>query len=305
VRLPTDPLGLQRLVAPAPRSIVQLIRDRVLDAELAALVWLLVEARLPVIVAAAGRRVGKSTLLEAVLEFLPSGIRRIDVLGDLDTLAWLPEAEQLGWKSPPGSGPPQGVAVTEHRARPPVEPAKAYLVAAELSNHLPIYTSGARARTLLRAATLGYGVGATIHADRLEDVHASLKSRSVGMSDDELSFLGIVLVLRPTEVGRRVVAAHYARPVVRDQHGHVQRLPPAVLAAWDERSDSLEHFGWGITPELAGRAARKAGDFEREHVARTGYLAGLAEAGVVEVDEVRAAIEGYRQTAGAAAHHPN
>jgi hypothetical protein len=293
------------MVSPAPRSIVQLIRDRVLDADLAALAWLLLEARLPVLVAARSRRVGKSTMLEAVLDFLPPGTRRIDLSGEFDSLAWLPEAGQLGGWAPEPSGPVPAdtLAFRIHSVR--VAPSSAYLVAAELSDHLPIYTWGARARTLLRATTIGYGVGATIHADRLEEVHAALKAPPVGLSEDELSFLGLVIVLRATGGGRRVVAAHYARPVVRDQHGHVQRLPPAVLAAWDERSDSLEHFGWGITPELAGRTGRKAGDFEREQGERSAYLAGLAEAGVTGVEDVRAAIDGYRRTAGAGTHHPN
>ena len=276
-----------------------------MDADLAALVWLLLEARLPLIVAAAGRRVGKSTVLESMLDFLPPGTRRIDLAGEFESLAWLPEAGQLGGWSPEPGGPVPADALTFRIQGINVSPSSAYLVAAELSDHLPIYTWGARARTVLRATTIGYGVGATIHADRLEEVHTALKSPRVGLSDDELSFLGVVLVLRPTDVGRRVVAAHYARPVVRDGHGHVQRLPPAVLAAWDERSDTLEHFSWGITPELAGRTGRKAGDFERELTARAGYLAGLAEAGLMAVEGVRAAIDGYRTAAGAATHHPN
>lgn len=303
--IPPDPRAMRRMITPPPRSVVQLIRDRILDAELAGLLWLLVEARLPVLVAAGGRRVGKSTLLEALLDFLPSGTRRIDVNGEFDTLAWLPEAAQLGgWTPGPGGPVPREVALARHHDRR-IAADTTYLVAAELSDHLPIYTWGARARTLIRAATIGYGVGATIHADRLEEVHAELKAPPVGVSDDELSYLGVVLFLRSTIVGRRVVAAHYARPVVRDVHGHVQRMAPAVLAAWDERTDEIEHFGWGIIPELAGRTGRRAGDFEQEQAARAGYLRGLAEAGVVGVDDVRTAIEGYRATAGAGTHQPN
>ena len=62
----------------------------------------------------------------------------------------------------------------------------------------------------------------------------------------------------------RVVAAHYLRPVARDMHGHVQKLGPAVLATWDGRAGRFEQFGWGVTPELAMRTGRHAGDFEIE-----------------------------------------
>ncbi|MGZ8438090.1 MAG: hypothetical protein ACXWXR_06060 [Candidatus Limnocylindrales bacterium] len=98
---------------------------------------------------------------------------------------------------------------------------------------------------------------------------------------------------------RRVVAAHYVRPVSRDVHGHVQRLGPAVLATLDPAHDRLEHFGWGVVPELAMRIGRRAGDFEQEADARRVVLADLAALGVSDVDRVRAAIRNHRATAGA------
>src|SRR5207253_2972760 len=49
-----------------------------------------------------------------------------------------------------------------------VSPEATYLLAAELSNHLPIYTWGDQARIAIRALILGDGLGATIHADSLE-----------------------------------------------------------------------------------------------------------------------------------------
>ncbi len=273
-------------ITPPRRSIVELIRAGVLDADLAALAWLLIEARLPVIVGGLARGVGKTTLLEALLDFLPPGTRRIDLAGVDEEFAWLPEAERLGWRR---DGPPAPGATIE------VTPERTFLVAAELSEHMPLYTWGPAARTFIRAASLGYGIGATIHADRLEDIHATLGSRDVGLTDDELSYLGLVLILRAGrdpdgQVRRRVVAAHYARPVGRDEHGHVQRLPPAVLAVRDDRTDRLEQFAWGVMAELAIRLGRRAGDLEREQAERARVLAGLARADVLDVASVRSAI---------------
>ena len=177
----------------------------------------------------------------------------------------------------------------------PMTPANGYLVAAELSEHLPIYTWGRAARTLIRAASLGYGVGTTIHADRLEDVHEVLREPSVGLNDDELSYLGLVLIVRADRgpggrPRRRVVAAHYARPVGRDEQGHTQRLPPAVLASRSDAGAALDHFEWGVMPELAIRLGRKAGDLEREQAERAALLERLSVTGQVRVDDVRAAI---------------
>ena len=154
---------------------------------------------------------------------------------------------------------------------------------------------GAEARIAIRAVAIGYGMAATIHADALDEVFDQLSRPPVNLGEDELSRLGVVLILRAVGDGlRRVAAAHYIRPVSRDEHGHVQRLGPAVLATWDPNHDRFEHFGWGITPELALRVDRRPGDFEVEVDRRRDYLAGLAEAGLVEVDAVRAAIDGFR-----------
>jgi hypothetical protein len=292
---------LRAATAPPRRSIVELVADGVLDPELAALAWILVEARIPLVVAGLQQGAGKTTLLEALLDFLPPTARRIDLAGTVEDFTWLPEAEALGWTR---HRPLAGEAI-------PVSPASGFLVAAELSEHLPLYTWGRAARTLVRAASLGYGVGATIHADRLEEVHDALRSPAVGLTDDELSYLGLVLVVRAGRdpagrIRRRVVAAHYARPVGRDEHGHTQRLLPAVLAARDEAADRLEHFAWGVMPELAIRLGRRAGDLEAEVDRRAAILRGLVEGGIVDVESVRSAIRGAaHDTAGPGAPRPN
>jgi hypothetical protein len=119
---------------------------------------------------------------------------------------------------------------------------------------------GDGSRALLRAASLGAGFAATIEASSLEDVFARLRA-AANLSDDELSYLGIVIVLGGDG---RVVAAHHVRPLALDGHGHVQRLGPAVLAARDATTGRLEHFSWGVTPELASRIRWRAGDLEIE-----------------------------------------
>jgi hypothetical protein len=288
---------LRASTVPPRRSIVEQIASGALDADLAALAWILVEARIPLIVGGLQRGAGKSTLLEALLDFLPPLTRRIDLAGMTEDFGWLPEAEALGWSR---STPSAAAAI-------PVAPASTFLVAAEISEHLPIYTWGHAARTLVRAASIGYGIGATIHADRLEEVHDVLRARAVGLTDDELTYLGLILIVRADRgpdghVRRRVVAAHYARPVGRDEHGHTQRLPPAILAHRDAAADRLDHFAWGVMPELAIRLGRTSGDLERDQQERSAILARLATDGALDLDTVRAAIAARRSATRADAH---
>ena len=273
-----------RPIPPEPRSIVEFIRAGTLDAELAAQLWLLVEARVPVIVAAEAQGTDKSTLLGALLAFLPSGVRVAELAGELEDFAWLPQASDLGWP---------GIARAVEGI-PPARPDTTVILITELSDRLPAYTWGAAARVAVRAASIGYGLAATIQGDALDDVLAALRSPPVRLTDDELSHLGVVLVLRRVDRGRRrLVAAHYIRPIARDTHGHVQRLGPAILATWDPATDAFEHFGWGVTPELAIRVGRRAGDFEIEVDQRRDLLDALVRAGTTAPDDVRRALEAY------------
>lgn len=222
----------------ADPSLVGLVARGVLDAELAALVWVLVEARVPLVVAAPPDRVGAGGQLLA------------------------------------------GIVGSIH----PDEPV----------DNLAGPLTAAGASSLVR----GRRAGGVVEAGSLEEVRARLGGGPMPLSEDQLTFLGCVLVIGEASGGRRgrlrVTAAHYVRPLARDAHGHSQRLGPAVLAAWDGRLERYEHFAWGVLPEIAARLGRRAGDLEADLHHRRDDLAGLAKAGVTELAEVRRLIAGYR-----------
>jgi hypothetical protein len=241
-----------------PLSLESLVRESAIDAELAALASMLVEAGVPVIVAGEVDVATRARVLEAVLEALPGDARRIELAGPTEDFAWLPEAESLGWRS---DGPTPG-----REAVAPADAGHSAILAGDLVPAELTATWAGVVRIAVRAVSIGYGLAATIRAGSLEEVLARLRAAPFRLTEDELSRLGLVLVLgeRSTTSLPRVVAAHYLRPVARDMHGHVQKLGPAVLATWDGRGDRFEHFGWGVTPELAIRTGRHAGDFEIE-----------------------------------------
>jgi hypothetical protein len=100
---------------------------------------------------------------------------------------------------------------------------------------------------------------------------------------------GAVVVL----ADRRVVAAHFHRPPLRDAGGHVRPQGPAVLATWDPAGGTWEDFAWGVIPELADATGRRAGDFEIAQGRRREFLDALASAGIVEPQDVVTALRGY------------
>ena len=224
-----------------PPSLVGLVAQGVLDAELAALVWVLVEGRIPLVVAVPeGRAAAGAQLLGGVVS---------SIHPDEDI-------ESLG---------------------------------------LPLGAAGAG--SLVR----GRRAGGVVEATSLAEVRARFAGGPLPLTDDQLTFLGTVLVLDEATGGGggkrgrlRVTAAHYVRPLARDAHGHAQRLDPAVLATWDERLGRYEHFAWGVLPEIAARLERRGGDLEADIHHRRDDLAGLAKAGIVNLDEVRRLVAGYR-----------
>ena len=148
------------------------------------------------------------------------------------------------------------------------------VLVADLEDGPGAATWGEHARIAVRSLAVGYGLAATADGIRLEDVLGRLASAPVGAIDDELTRLGVVLILGRDDAGvERVLAAHYLRPVARDVHGHIQRLPPAVLTTWNPVAGRFDHFAWGVVGELAGRTGCRPVEFEREQAMRARLLA--------------------------------
>jgi hypothetical protein len=192
-------------------DLVRLVRDGTLDAELAALLWILAGDGVPLIVAGDADLATRSGIATALLDTPPEAPW---VLIDAD-------------ETPPDAA-----------------------------------TLGARLRG-------GVRTGLTLRAGTLPETLERLSGTGTGLSEDALRRLGVVLVIAPDG---RTGAAHYLRPIERDAQGHIQRRPPAVLAARNERTDELEDFAWGVTPELADRVDRSQGDLERRHAGRARIL---------------------------------
>jgi len=130
------------------------------------------------------------------------------------------------------------------------------------------------AATELRSAFTS-SAGGVLIADSLEEV-LRLSGAPAGNIPDELRELGVVLVIGQVGGWARVLAAHYVRRLERDAGGHLQRRPPAILAAWDVSDNRLEHFWWAITAELADHAGMDADELERRQADRAEFLQALA-----------------------------
>jgi hypothetical protein len=238
-----------------PDPVVRLVRDRILDAELAALLTIAVEGGIPVLVAGVAPA-ARRAVRDALVVLVPRGVRVVRLAADED-FAWMPQAVELGWRPTSATSPQLPGAV----------------MVAALEGDAADGTWGDAARLAIRALTAGHSLLATVGGSGLDDVLRTLGRPPVSAADDELSRLGVVLVLGAAE---RVEIAHYLRPVARDPGGHVQRLPPAALAAWNMRTGRYDHFAWGILAELASRTGRRPLAFEREQARRAASISAAA-----------------------------
>jgi hypothetical protein len=244
--------------------IGDLLRIRALDADLGALLGLLLAGRTPLV--AVGPPGVADRVTGGLACLLPDGARTLAAVPD-DDFAWLPEASRLGWtrdraRAVEGPGP------VSHAS-----PADAVLLVRGLAS--PGGVTGERARLVVRALAIGYGLLATMRGDGLDDALAALHDPSVGTTADERSRLGVVLAVADDEGTPRITAAHYVRPVALDTHGHVQRPAPAVLATWNPQAARFEHFWWGVVPDLAGRLGITPRELERDQARRASALMDL------------------------------
>lgn len=135
--------------------------------------------------------------------------------------------------------------------------------------------------------------GGTIVGGSLEDVLRFGGANPDDTVPDTARELGIVIILsRPAaDEPIHVAQAHYVRPIERDAAGHIQRRPPALLSAWNDETERLDHFYWAINDELATRVDMEPSDFDATYRHRARLLADLVSAGVFDAAELRHHVE--------------
>ncbi len=250
---------------PVPKSIVQLIRAGSLDARLSALLWMTLERRASILVAARPPSAGKTTTLTALLDFLAPQEQLLHLRGWNEDFSF------------------QGRA----------DPHSTYLLCNEISPDLPEYLWGRDVTRMFGLLEDGYSLATTIHADTLEEVLRILTSPPLNVPPASLSRVALVLFLRVerAEGGfRRGLSAAYFIPP-RSRNG---RLSAIQLAARDPETWTLQHTYQGAEAHLAGWLGLPMTTFRLELSERERFLQRLAEKSSEDIGAVRQAIALYR-----------
>lgn len=161
----------------SPLTIEDLIAYRTLSAELAAWLWLLIEAGASTLVCAGPGGAGKTTLLTALTAFCSPDRAPYVVRGAWDPLD----------------------AVANHPA------AGVTLLVNEISAHLPIYVWGPAARRVFDAGLAGAQLLGTAHATTVEEAVRELSAPPVSATERDVRLWDLVVYIDAWWQGNRVI----------------------------------------------------------------------------------------------------
>ena len=164
-----------------PRDIAGLLRDGTIDSWTASNLWAALARRRSLVVVAGESEVGKSTLLGALLDFLPPATRRVYPRGCFESFAFL--------------------------ADPAIDPSQTALLINEISPHLPVYLWGPAVGRVLEAAQRGFTLLATAHADSVHGFVAALTGSPLRIPVAQAAAFEFVVVMERDVAnmsGRRV-----------------------------------------------------------------------------------------------------
>jgi type IV secretory pathway ATPase VirB11/archaellum biosynthesis ATPase len=227
-------------------TLLQLVQNGTLDEHVAALLWTIAEEKRWVITTAVPRKAGKTTVLEAALQFAPAGTPIHQLDGTLE--------EIVRFEGMPDGG---------------------YLVPGEISNGGPArYIWGERVTALFRSLRTGFSLATTLHASDVGDVFNQI-CRDNGITDADASRIQYVVYVERfgdnDETYRRRVSEVYEVAAVTDGKPETRRLH-----TWSESLGRLKKVESpkGLTAS-AGTLAKRARSIRK-----------LVDAGRTSIEEV-------------------
>jgi hypothetical protein len=245
-------------------SILDVVKYGTIDFKLAGLLWLLMEQRASLIVAAGPVWAGKSTLLHSLLDLLRPEIQQVTLRGYEEDFRFLGNEK----------------------------PGNTYLVTEEISNHMYEYLWGYQVPKAFEFLSKGYALGGTIHARNVREVAYVLNA--LGVSAELIAGLGVIVTL---QVARgRSYDDDYIRYV--DTVNTVSLTKDGLIAQiLATRQSPGEKFVYPPEKSLHEALVKKFpisyDSVSSEMELRAQYLSQLRDKGVSSRKELRKEIAGY------------
>lgn len=250
-------------------SVAQIVALQSVDAETAGLIWLLLERGSSLTVAGPTDPqpgVGKTTTLNALLQFLPEGT----------ALAYM-------------SGMYENFSFTR---LPDIDPKNTCVLCNEVSDHLPIYMWGRIARRYLMLPGQGYHIATSVHADTIDDV-LYMYQNDLRLRPEDMRRLGLVinigLVGQIYPARRRWFSAHFLQPYA--DLDRPDAILPIPLSLWNSFDDTFEHADQTILTDLAGWIGMPIQEFHEALARRVACVNEISREGGIDMQGMFDAIE--------------
>lgn len=214
--------------APAGRSMGDLLRNGTIDPGTGAVLWAALARRKSVAVVAGPSGAGKTTMLTALLEFLPPDTNRLYLRGCFESFAFLSDSAVI--------------------------PSASVMLVNEISPHLPIYLWGPAVARALDATERGFSLLATAHAESVVEFVGSLTGSPLRISAPLIAAFEFVVVMGysgEAPSGRRV---RDVSRLSKTGEGVAFESTPVTLRDISQGGQLLEPMpGWFPDPELIAR----------------------------------------------------
>jgi hypothetical protein len=256
-----------------PLSMAQIIALRSVDPETVALIWIMLEHGSSLTVAGPTDPqpgIGKTTTLNALLQFLPEGTLLVYMSGMYENFAFT--------------------------RIPDLDPTTTYALCNEVSDHLPIYMWGRIARRFLTLPAQGYHVATSVHADTVDDV-LNMYQHDLRLSPNDIRRLGLIvnigLIGRTYPARRRWLSTHFIAPQANPKRPNA--LEPVPLSLWNEVDDTFLHADQAIHNDLATWVGMTHQKFATAFKLRVDCLRDLSQHGGASLNEMYNAINDLRR----------
>lgn len=251
---------------PEQRSLLWLIERGALDIRLAAFLSLTIEARASFIVVAEPHEAGKTTLLTALLDFLPEDIQPVYLRGWYERFSFLDT----------------------------LPPESAYVLCNEISSHLPTYLWGHGVRRVFDAAAAGYPLATTMHATGAADAFDQLAGYPLDVPVEHLASIDLVIT-----IGVGYASNKLLRRVARVERITTGADAPAIqtIAVREPLRADLDYQTGRLIGTLAGLAGSTDDQAANQLAQRVRTLERWLTAGLAATPSLRATIAETRERA--------
>jgi hypothetical protein len=250
-----------------PLSAAQLIARHSVDVPTVALLWLLIERGASFTVAGEPMGIGKTTTMNALLQFVPDDVPRHYLAGIQEDFRFTEQPAQA-----------RGCLV----------------ICNEINYYPPYYLWGEAARRFLDLAEEGYQVATTVHARTAEEVIALYQRLGV----QGIGFLGLIVHLdllpnaRPFD--RRFRTIHFLMPAPSSP-GAAQPFILLPLSRWKKRRDLFVPVRPSIHTQLAAWAVIEHVRWNDALMRRRACLQALSRGEGADMETMAAAIGEVRK----------